>query len=349
MLLVTETVKSDLRLMQKVLSAKVEMKAIETELQGLCDLVDYLEALPEEIQRATLAVRRSQGPEFKLSIAKALVEYRSDLDPGEKKAALESVKKVLENYIDETPEMYRSRSSTLRSLTTPDDSHLPFQPDISPEEAKSPPLGHKKLSNSSFNLLDLRGYLAKKVSNGPIYHQRYFVLKNGRLYWYKNESSYNAQGSLGLNTLEAVEVIGENVFKVTFEGRDLELRAENEKEMDTWVRMFGGILEPAEGRVTAVVFSDTSESSLFEEIDEFVGGKLSDRHVVSSRILSAIPKAQKKKKQERKVSVPSATSEASLPTPYRSASIDQHALPSTSYICFCIPIRRTQVQEPLLH
>lgn len=347
MLLVTETVKSDLRLLQKSLHSKLESQAIEQELKGLCDLVDFLEALPDELPRATLAVRRSQGPEFKLSIARALVEYRSDLEANEKKIALEHVRKVLENYIDESPETFRSRSSTLRSLKSPEDEKPLARSEIE-EETKSPTRSFKEI-DASVNLLDLKGYLEKKVSSGLIYHQRYFAMKNGRLYWYKNDKSYNAQGSLGLNTLQALEIVAENTFKVTFEGRDLELRAENQKEMETWVQVFNRILEPEEAaKMPAVVFSVTSESSLFEEIDDFLALKLKDRHAVSSRILSSIPKAGKQKKVKR---APSVASVHSAPeTPYRSASIDHpEEEPQAAYFCFCIPLRRPAVQEPLLH
>jgi len=348
MLLVTETVKSDLRLLQKVLHGKLESQAIESELKGLCDLVDFLEALPDELPRATLAVRRSQGPEFKLSIARALVEYRSDLEPSEKKVALEHVRKVLENYIDESPEIFRSRSSTLRSLTSPKEERKSLARSEIAEETKSPTRSFKEI-DAAVNLLDLKGYLEKRVSNGLIYHQRFFAMKNGRLYWYKNEKAYNAQGSLGLNTLQTLEVVGENTFKVTFEGRDLELRAANQKEMDTWVQVFGRILEPTEAsKLPAVVFSDTSESSLFEELDDFSALKLADRHAISSRILSSIPKAQKQKKEKR---LPSVSSTSSVPeTPYRSASIDHpEDQPQAAYFCFCFPIRRGAAQEPLLH
>ena len=129
----------------------------------------------------------------------------------------------------------------------------------------------------------------------------------------------------------------------------MELRAANQKEMDTWVQVFGRILEPTEAsKLPAVVFSDTSESSLFEELDDFSALKLADRHAISSRILSSIPKAQKQKKEKR---LPSVSSTSSVPeTPYRSASIDHpEDQPQAAYFCFCFPIRRGAAQEPLLH
>lgn len=68
-LLLSETLRSDSSMFLRYFSMKFEKVAVENSLQGLKDIFEFLEVLPEEIAEACMKVKKVQGEDFDFNVA----------------------------------------------------------------------------------------------------------------------------------------------------------------------------------------------------------------------------------------------------------------------------------------
>lgn len=71
------------------------------------------------------------------------------------------------------------------------------------------------------------------------YDSRYFRLKKGKLYWYINESSREAQNKIDLHQVDEVQSDPNRDTRfvlVVDDGRNYEFKTDNKDMRDMWVR-----------------------------------------------------------------------------------------------------------------
>ena len=68
-LLLSETLRSDASMFLNYFSQKFSKESVEKELQGLKDLIEFLESLPSTISEACMKVKKKHGEDFDFNTA----------------------------------------------------------------------------------------------------------------------------------------------------------------------------------------------------------------------------------------------------------------------------------------
>lgn len=68
--------------------AHMDRETLDKQVKNLRDLVEFLEALPEQIPECCVRLREYHGEDFNINVAAFLIDIRGDLDIVEKRQAL---------------------------------------------------------------------------------------------------------------------------------------------------------------------------------------------------------------------------------------------------------------------
>jgi hypothetical protein len=291
-LLLTETMRSDIAMFEENFSSKLDKESVRRELQPLKDITDFLEAIPSQIPEACVKLRKTHGKEFNLNVARSLIELRSDLDHDEQQEALENAKKAMTVDVAESLVNRKRQSVLLSEIMVIDDKYEDKKKEEIAEQAPT-------LVASGDGVPVMEGYLFKKGKQKFMGWQlRFFSLKNERLYWYKNHKSYQAQNSIGLSEISEC-VAPKSVlprFKIITAKKNFKLRANTVEERDKWIKAIMKE-EEEETQATLSVFEEETKESLFEDLDSATKAK--HDLMKSAKIQSeSLPKRKKKKKPE---------------------------------------------------
>lgn len=113
------------------------------------------------------------------------------------------------------------------------------------------------------------GYLMKKPpkSYKKFWEKRYFRLRNGVLFWYKNEQSTEAQNKIILSEAQDCFFFKDNIkFKISVNGQNYKFMSDNPTESDLWVTAIKKVINKQENEENKE--EDDDENGTIFEINE---------------------------------------------------------------------------------
>lgn len=151
------------------------------------------------------------------------------------------------------------------------------------------------------------GYLQKKPPKAykKFWEKRYFRLRNGILYWYKNEKSTEAQNKIVLSLAqECFAYKDKNKFKISINGQKYKFLADTPKEAECWVTAITKEIkkeeeeqnkkEEEEKNANKFVIKESERKTLFIDYEE------SSREEKINSILNERKKKDEQKNQQLK-------------------------------------------------
>mmetsp|Transcript_1864 Transcript_1864/g.4000 ORF Transcript_1864/g.4000 Transcript_1864/m.4000 type:complete len:1000 (-) Transcript_1864:67-3066(-) len=264
-LLFVECIKSDAALFKRHFSARVSSDLVAEHVERMKELAEYLESLPEQIKEVTIKLRSIFEGEFNEGSAKALIMIRNDLDDSEKQQAISQMREGFKSQITQRQSRLQSRQSVLMDIEGIQEGE-----DVAQDEINSLYKGkgevHKVTASAA---VVIEGNLHKKSGQVLVgYQQRFFAVRNGRLYWYKTQNSREACSSHDLSLLEDVSPKGNaGRFDVRVEGRILKLRAQTSEIRQQWIVALQGQQARSTRQSSEAFFQIKSTESLFEDFD----------------------------------------------------------------------------------
>ena len=240
----------------------------EVHVKILSDVVDFLEASPSLISSPCLMLREQMGTPFTLSTVKTLVNLRSDFDKDEKKEAISICKDVLDEYVDKgkhprgffdkmeeeikadndnDDEVNENKYKDVNQLTSLDDYLQNEDDDYEEGDNDS---NSKEDSKSDVNIIAsgleevsdvvCEGTMKKKSHSS--WQERFFQLKNGYLYWFKDKQSTTSQNKISIENAVHIEshkkkkfMIEVNDDKKKKSGKVYKFECVSDDEKDMWI------------------------------------------------------------------------------------------------------------------
>jgi hypothetical protein len=284
--------------------------AIDSSKKVLVELKEFLDSPPEMISIAVITLRKSHGPGFNLSTIKLLMNLRIDVDSKEKNTILQSCKEVLAGYKDGGDAGAKQFKAFFQKIEVEEDQMVDEydveeekgEEEIKQEKAqeiKQEVKAQEEAKGSTrLGLKSYEGWLEKKSPQKFVgWQKRWFSIKNGKLYWYKNERSREAQNSFKISEIIKCESKKLLKFKIHMEdgSKVHKLRAENTEERDKWCQIINELMEDsmneADGNIkmTTEIFANITGESLFKDKEEeWAGPTQQERDVILNK-----PKPQK--------------------------------------------------------
>lgn len=293
-MLFIECIKSDAALFKTHFSARIPSDLVREHVERMRELAEYLEALPDQIKEITIRLRSIFEGEFNEASAvrlmqKALIMIRNDLDDSEKQQAVSMMREAFKTQITQRQSRLQSSQSVLVSIEGIQESEELNQDQLNMLYKGTGEGPHKKTAGAE---VIIEGYLSKKSPQILVgFQQRYFVVRNGRIYWYKSQTSREACSSHDLANLEEVSPKGNSGrFDIRVEGRILKLDAQSSEIRQKWV----AALQAQEAENTRAPLTDSfyqirSTESLFEDYSNALTLK-HDRFQVAKLASVAWPK-----------------------------------------------------------
>ena len=232
-----DKIKNDQGLLNETYEPVVGKNLTQANLKILSDIYDFLEISSYMISSSCLTIREYIGPSFSLSTAKAMINLRVDFNRDEKKDAIAQCKDVLDKYVDkgntgaigffdkmeqdikdENEEDDETKEDQLSDVEDEEEQEKEkktvgysiddFLKDDNEEEEEllneeAPKIGGKKEENEEVSDIVYEGTMEKKSHTS--WQERYFQLKNGYLYWFKDKESMKIQNKLSIENTLRVE------------------------------------------------------------------------------------------------------------------------------------------------
>ena len=232
-----DKIKNDQGLLNETYEPVVGKNLTQANLKILSDIYDFLEISSYMISSSCLTIREYIGPSFSLSTAKAMINLRVDFNRDEKKDAIAQCKDVLDKYVDkgntgaigffdkmeqdikdENEEDDETKEDQLSDVEDEEEQEKEkktvgysiddFLKDDNEEEEEllneeAPKIGDKKEENEEVSDIVYEGTMEKKSHTS--WQERYFQLKNGYLYWFKDKESMKIQNKLSIENTLRVE------------------------------------------------------------------------------------------------------------------------------------------------
>ena len=146
---------------------------------------------------------------------------------------------------------------------------------------------------SAVNFQPMKGYLQKKNKQKILmWDERFFSIKNERLYWYRSHKALEPINSLSLSEF-TLEDTGENPlrFNVVTPTKTVKLLANGVEDKTKWLL---ALQKPENTEIQLNLINEITKESLFEDVNRAVGGKR-DLMKVAKRIVMDIPRKKHKK------------------------------------------------------
>ena len=244
----------------------------QANLKILSDIKDFLEISSYMISSSCLTLREYIGPSFSISTAKAIINLRCDFTSDEKKDAIAQCKDVLENYSDkgkggiggffdkmeeeikienedpneaefeniENEEKEKEQQTVGYSL---DDflKENDEEEEIVEEEKEEDNIMIKKEEVDEISDIAYEGVMKKKSHTN--WQERFFQLKNGYLYWFKDKEASIIQNKLSIKNTLRVESHKDKKFMMVIandekdnnNGKVYKFACNSEEEKEGWI------------------------------------------------------------------------------------------------------------------
>lgn len=224
---------------------------------------------------------------------------REDLDKSEKKECISKVKDVLDNMKNVVKASFESKNELSFMSKMIDD--------LVETENKSP---IKRMDSSlkvtqSGTYANFKGYLQKKNKQKILkFDERFFSIKNDRLYWYKSHKSREPINSISLIDAEVVYQ-GKNQlrFDIKTANKTIKLLAKDQEEKKNWLK---ALEKPADTEFSVTFFNDASKESIFEDFSQQKSAKR-DLMKVANWVLAEIPRRRQKKQEKTETKIEAKT------------------------------------------
>lgn len=135
---------------------------------------------------------------------------------------------------------------------------------------------------------NIKGYLQKKSRKKIIkWHERFFSIKNNRLYWYKTHKSLQSISSISLDEFN-LDYKGKKImrFNVAVPERNIKLQANTAEDKEKWLR---ALKKPKSTEISVSLYKDTSAESIYEDFNNLTSTK-NNLMKVANTIVAEIPK-----------------------------------------------------------
>jgi hypothetical protein len=270
-----EKIKNDKGCLYETYSGIVGNNLTEATLKILNDIYDFLDVSSYMISSSCLILRQYIGPSFDFKTAKTLIRLRKDFSKDDIIDAENQCKEVLSKYVDSGNSIkggfFEKMKSDIKIEVDDDDldnledeeeekkeeeivgisldDFLNDDDSINEEEEKKEEEKKEKEKEKQLaekeEVSDIiyEGIMEKKSKTS--WQVRFFQLKNGYLYWFKDKDSSMIQNKISIKETMRVESHKENKFLMVInEGNDKEGRTKgkiykfacnNEEEKQKWV------------------------------------------------------------------------------------------------------------------
>ena len=278
-----------------------------------------------------------------------MIELREDLDKAEKKECIVKVKEVMDKLKNVTKASFESKNELSFSNKSIDDLK---ETDVkrSIERKKS---SLKVTQTGSY--ANYKGYLQKKNKQKILkFDERFFSIKNDRLYWYKSHKAREPLNSLNLFDAQVIYT-GKNQlrFDIKTSSKTIKLLAKDAEDKNNWLK---ALEKPKDTELNIQFLNDVSKESLYEDFKKNNYGKR-DLMRVANWVLGEVPRRRQKKsdKIERIESVDSidrneetwaddSKEDKKNAVVYKSNDDEEEA----SCCCFAFFRKKKPAEEPLL-
>ena len=269
--------KEDKEVIIETFESVVGENLTEVNVKILNDIIDFLEAGPSLISSPCVTLREQMGVSFTLSTAKTLVNLRSDFSKDEKKEAIALCKDVLDEYVDNNKgkhsrgffdkmeeeikaddndndnEEHKYKDVKEKQQLTSLNDYLQNEDDEDDEGYYD---SHSSNSNKEDNKHDDVNIIAggleevsdvvyegtmKKKSHSS-WQERFFQLKSGYLYWFKDKQATTSQNKISIANTVRIEshkkkkfMIEVNDDKKKRNGKVYKFECVSDEEKDMWI------------------------------------------------------------------------------------------------------------------
>ena len=211
----------------------------EQNLKILKDLRDFLTISSYMISSSCLTIREYIGPSFKLKTAKTLVSMRTDFTKQDREDAIDQCKEVLEKYEGSSKPGSGGFFERMKSEIAKEDEELEPEEEKKEEpadqsevfalddflnnedddeelvQAEEQPKEEIKVEQEEVEVVtDVKKEGTMEKKSHDKWQKRYFQLKGGYLYWYKDKTSKLYQNKLSIEKTLKVEAEKEKKFMV---------------------------------------------------------------------------------------------------------------------------------------
>lgn len=265
------------------------------------------------------------------------------MDKAEKKECINKVKEVIDSMKNVLKASFESKNELSFSSKTIDD--------LQETNEKSP----IKRQDSSLKVTqtgtyaNFKGYLQKKNKQKILkFDERFFSIKNDRLYWYKSHKSREPLNSISLIDAEIVYT-GKNAlrFDIKTGNKTIKLLAKDQEEKKNWLK---ALEKPPDTQFSVTFINEVSKDSIFEDFDKQKPTKR-DLMKIANWVLAEIPRRRQKKQE--KVEKVEISLENEVKNPEFKAEIKKNEdsdsdEPGCCCFAFFSKKKKTGTKEPLL-
>ena len=269
-----EKIKNDKENLYETYSGIVGNNLTESTLKILNDIYDFLDVSSYMISSSCLILRQYIGPSFDFKTARILIRLRKDFSKDDIIDAENQCKEVLSKYVDTgnsikggffekiksdikievdddiddlNDEEEEKKEEEIVGISLDDflndDNSINDEEEKKEEEKKEKEVEKKLTEKEEVSDIIYEGIMEKKSKTS--WQVRFFQLKNGYLYWFKDKDSSMIQNKISIKETMRVESHKENKFLMVInEGNDKEGRTKgkiykfacnNEEEKQKWV------------------------------------------------------------------------------------------------------------------
>lgn len=249
---------------------------IESSTKMLKHVQEFLNADIDMINFCCQNIRNEAGKSFSLSTAKALIALRVDWSKDERNEAIADCKVVIENteakFSGQRDEFMDQLEQDLMNKEDSEQKQLEEQKDLELEEVSTMSTRKDMLRRQTLNLDDFliaeenkeeddeknsmdssdvgslnravtlvetsniikEGMMSKKSSNN--WQERFFQVKNHRLYWYLNDTAREAVNSISLKDILKPAFAHKTCkFTLVCDNKVYKFECANDEERDSWI------------------------------------------------------------------------------------------------------------------
>ena len=285
---ITAKLEDDKGLLRETYCSLVGENLTNANLKILDDILDFMQISSYMIPSSCHTLREYLGPSFNLSTVKALVKLRCDFSSDEKKEAINLCKEVLEKYTDKKKGGYSGffekmqNEIKIENEDAQDENGLQGVDEIDEEEKKK---------EEATKVMDIEEFLANndgeeeeeeeedkkeeveekeeeqisdviyegkmKKKSYTVWQERFFQLKNGYLYWFKDKSSSTSQNKISIQNTMKVESHKDCKFLMVVEdkndkkhgGKVYKFSASSNEEKEKWINAITNEMKRLKGEI----------------------------------------------------------------------------------------------------
>lgn len=284
-----EKIRFDKGLLNETYEPVVGKNLTQANLKILGDIYDFLEISSYMISSSCLTIREYIGPSFSLSTAKAMINLRVDFSRDEKKDAINQCKEVLDKYVDKGTKnntgFFDKMERDIKDENEEEDEKEDQLDDIDEEEdeKEKQTVGcsiddflkddneedeelineemskqeDKKEENEEVSDVAYEGVMEKKSHTS--WQERFFQLKNGYLYWFKDKESNIIQNKLSIERTLRVESHKDKKFLMIISdgtngegensGKVYKFSCKSEEEKQGWINAITNEMKKMRGEL----------------------------------------------------------------------------------------------------